>query len=566
MRATSFFVLGLACALALPAAANADATATVLVENVHGASVDAQGRVHRFGAMLVDEGKVLALAADRAALQADPAAAARLPAARVHDGGGRYLLPGLIDAHGHLGNLGKLRTSLDLVGVASREDALARVRDYARAHAHDAWLLGRGWNEQLWPDKSLPTASQLDGVVADRPAWFRRVDGHAGWANHAALQAAGIDRDTPDPPGGRIERDARGEPTGVLVDGALDLLEQAIPERSDAQLAAGLDAALHELATVGLTGVGDPGIDRRTYGLYKQYADAGRLSTRIYALVGEVGEDFDAIAVDGPLRGYGRDRLQVNGVKLYADGALGSRGAALLAPYADAPGHSGLLFLPAEALAAKMEKAFAKGFQVGVHAIGDAGNRAVLDAFEQAYRAQPQARALHNRIEHAQVVALDDIARFRELDLVASMQPTHATSDMNMAEDRVGPERLRGAYAWRRFLDQGTRVAGGSDFPVESSNSFWGIHAAVTRQDHAGQPPGGWHPEQAMTRAEALRAFTLDAAYAVQAEARVGSLEPGKWADFVLVDRDLFSVPASDIWKLRVLETWVGGERVYAAP
>jgi len=539
------------------------AGAQTLVENVHGVTLDGHGALQHFQALLFDRGKVLGTGT-RASLAADPALAAALARARVVDGHGRYLLPGLIDAHGHVDNLGKLRLSADLVGSASLDDALARVRARATAHPEAPWVIGRGWNEQLWPDKKTPDAQQLDAVVADRPAWLRRVDGHAGWGNHAALRAAGIGRDTPDPPGGRIERDATGEPTGILVDAALDLLEQAIPPRSGAQLAASLDAALAEMASFGLTGVGDPGVDRRRVALYKRYADAGKLSTRVYALVDEVGEDFDAIAANGPLRGYGDGVLDVAGVKLYADGSLGSRGAALLAPYSDRPDMQGTLFMTPQVMAAKMDKAFAKGFQVAVHAIGDAGNRATLDAFEAAYKSQPQARALRNRIEHAQVVALADIPRFKSLDIIASMQPTHATSDKNMAEARIGHARMAGAYAWRRFLAQGTPVAGGSDFPVESVNPFFGLHAAITRQDHDNQPPGGWYPDQAMTRTEALRAFTLDAAHACGADDRVGTLEPGKYADFILVDRDYFKMPARDIWKMRVLETWLGGQRVYA--
>jgi predicted amidohydrolase YtcJ len=540
----------------------APAGAQTLVTNVHGATLDEQGRLQHFDALLFDQGRVLG-AGTRATLSADPTLADALKRATVIDGEGRYLLPGLIDAHGHVDNLGRLRSSADLVGTASEAEALGRIRAHAAAHPEAAWVLGRGWNEQLWTGKASPTAAELDAVVADRPAWMERVDGHAGWANHAALRAAGISRDTADPPGGRIERDAQGEPTGVLVDGALDLLVKVIPKPSDAELAAGLDAALAEMASVGMTGVGDAGINRRIDALYRRYADEGKLTTRIYALVDEVGDDFDAIAANGPLRGYGNGFLDVAGVKLYADGALGSRGAALLEPYSDRPGIKGLLFMTPEKMSAKMDKAFSKGFQVGVHAIGDAGNRATLDAFESSFRRHPRARALRNRIEHAQVVALSDIPRFKSLDIIASMQPTHATSDKNMAQDRIGAERLKGAYAWRRFLDQGTIVAAGSDFPVESTNPFWGIHAAVTRQDHEDQPPGGWHPEEAMTRQEALRAFTLDAAYACGADDRVGTLTPGKYADFILVDRDMFDVPASELWKLQVLQTWVGGKRVY---
>jgi predicted amidohydrolase YtcJ len=540
----------------------APAGAQTLVTNVHGATLDEQGRLQHFDALLFDQGRVLGTGT-RASLSADPGLVAALAKAQVVDGGGRYLLPGLIDAHGHVDNLGRLRSSADLVGTASETEALARIRAHAAAHPEATWVLGRGWNEQLWTGKASPTAAELDAVVADRPAWMERVDGHAGWANHAALRAAGITRDSVDPPGGRIERDAKGEPTGVLVDGALDLLVKVIPKPSDAELATGLDAALAEMASVGMTGVGDAGINRRIDALYRRYADEGKLSTRIYALVDEVGADFDAIAANGPTRAYGNGFLDVAGVKLYADGALGSRGAALLEPYSDRPAIKGLLFMTPEAMSAKMDKAFSKGFQVGVHAIGDAGNRATLDAFEASFQRHPQARKLRNRIEHAQVVALADIPRFKSLDIIASMQPTHATSDMNMAQDRIGAERLKGAYAWRRFLDQGTIVAAGSDFPVESTNPFWGIHAAVTRQDHANQPPGGWHAEEAMTRTEALRAFTLDAAYACGADDRVGTLTPGKYADFILVDRDMFEVPASELWKLQVLQTWVGGKRVY---
>jgi len=560
MRAIPSVLLGLLLALASP-----PSRAQFLLENVHGATLDGGGRLQHFEAMLVADGKVLATGT-RASIAADPALASRLKSARVVDGKGRYLLPGLIDAHGHVNNLGKLRIQANLVGTTSLAEALLRIHEYAAAHPDDAWVLGRGWNEELWQPNRLPTAADLDAIVANRPAWFRRVDGHAGWGNHAALKAAGIDRNTPDPAGGRIERDARGEPTGVLVDAALDLLERAIPPLSKAQLAQALDAALAEMASVGLTGDGDPGIDRRRYALYKEYADAGKLSARIYALVDEVGADFDAISADGPLIGYGHDFLTVRAVKLYADGSLGSRGAALLEPYADAPGSRGSLFDTPAALTAKVEKAFGKGYQVGVHAIGDAANREALDAFAAAYKTHPQAIALRNRIEHAQVVALADIPRFQSLQVIASMQPTHATSDKNMAQERIGAERLQGAYAWRRFLEQGTRIAAGSDFPVESTNPFFGIHAAVTRQDHDNQPPGGWLPGQRMTVTEALRAFTLDAAYAQHAEGTQGSLEPGKWADFILVDQDIFSVAPELLWKTKVLETWVGGERVYPRP
>ena len=489
--------------------------------------------------------------------------AGRSANAAVIDGRGSTLLPGLIDAHGHVMNLGANLQQANLVGTQSLDAALSKVKTYAAAHPTNPWILGRGWNQVIWNLGRFPTAKELDAVIADRPALLERVDGHATWANSRAMAIAGIDKNTPDPVGGRIERDARGNPTGVFIDAASNLLLAKVPPATPQQLAAALDAALAEMASVGLTGVGDAGIDRGTFALYKRYADEGRLTARLYAMIGGTDADFDAISKDGPLIGYGRDFLTVRSVKLYADGALGSRGAAMHAPYSDQSGNSGLLFNTPDELTAMIGKALGRGFQVNVHAIGDRANTDVLDGFAAAYRLHG-GQNLRNRVEHAQVVALADIPRFVPLDLIASMQPTHATSDMNMAEDRIGAERLQGAYAWQRFLKQGTRLAGGSDFPVESSNPFFGLHAAVTRQDHDGKPPGGWFPEQALSATEALRAFTLDAAFAAHAEKTQGTLEPGKWADFILVDRDIFSVDPGSIWSTQVLETWVGGKRVYA--
>ncbi|MEZ5521969.1 MAG: amidohydrolase [Dokdonella sp.] len=532
--------------------------ASLLVDHVNGYTLDSAGELQRFEALLIDDGKVVATGS-HAEL------AKRAGKAPVIDAKGRTLLPGLIDAHGHVMGLGAMTLQADLTGTTSLDDALARVKAFAAGHADAAWVLGRGWNQVTWKLGRFPTASELDAVVAGRPVLLRRIDGHAAWANTAAMKLAGIDRDTKDPSGGRIERDAEGNPTGVFVDGAIELVASRVPEPTPSQREQALTEALKQMASVGLTGVADAGIDRQTYALYRQFADQGKLSARIYAMIGGTGEDFDGISKDGPLIGYGHDFLTVRSVKLYADGALGSRGAALLAPYADDPHNTGLLFNTPDALTAMIGKALGKGYQVCVHAIGDKANREVLDSFAAAYKTAG-GKELRNRIEHAQVVALDDIPRFVDLDLIASMQPTHATSDMNMAEDRVGPERIKGAYAWRRFLEQGTRIAGGSDFPVESPNPFFGLHAAVTRQDHEGHPPGGWYPDQALTVTEALRAFTLDAAYAAHQEKTLGTLETGKWADFILVDQDIFTINPKKIWSTRVLETWVGGHRVYDRP
>ena len=547
--------LQLLLALALSATPSLHA-AKLLIHNVNGYTLNSTGKLQRFEALLVDDGKVVATGSDKVLRK-------RAASATLVDGKGRSLLPGLIDAHGHVLGLGTMKMQADLTGTSSLEAALQVIKAYAAAHASDPWLLGRGWNQVAWKLGRFPTAAELDSVLADRPVWLERVDGHAGWANSAALKLAGIDKTSKDPVGGRIERDAAGNPTGVLVDAAMELLSAKIPMPTSVQNAAALDGALAEMASVGLTGVADAGIDRATFALYKRYADAGKLSARIYAMISGTGAEFDAISKGGPLLGYGNDFLTVRSVKLYADGALGSRGAALLAPYADAAGNRGLLFNSQDALTAMFGKALAGGYQVCVHAIGDQANRQALDSFAAAYQAHGGAQ-LRNRIEHAQVVALSDIPRFSKLKLIASMQPTHATSDMNMAEDRVGAERIKGAYAWQRFLKQGTRIAAGSDFPVESANPFFGLHAAVTRQDHADAPPGGWYPKQALSVSEALRAFTLDAAYAAHAEKTLGTLEPGKWADFILVDQDIFAIKPAQIWSTKVLETWVAGKRVYA--
>ena len=544
--------------LALLALAPAVQAADLLVDNVNGYTLDSHGKLQHFQALLVDQGKVVATGS-HAEL------ASRAGDAKVIDGHGKTLLPGLIDAHGHVLELGYARNNVDLAGTKSLDEALAKVKAYAAAHPEAKWILGSGWNQEIWKLGRFPTAKELDAAVADRPVWLSRVDGHAGWANSAAIKLAGVDKASKDPNGGRIERDAGGNPTGVFVDGATALIDAKVPPPTPQQKAAALDTALAEMASVGLTGVGDAGIDLANYELYRQYADQHKLTARIYAMIRGTGDDFDTISKDGPLIGYGNDFLTVRAVKLFADGALGSRGAAMLAPYSDDPHNRGLLFLKPAELTAEIGKALGKGYQVAVHAIGDHANREVLDSYAAAYKTHPDGIARRNRVEHAQIVSLKDIPRFVPLQLIASMQPTHATSDMNMAEDRIGHERIKGAYAWQRFLKQGTIVAGGSDFPVESPNPFYGLYSAITREDHAGQPPGGWYPDQDMTPAEALRAFTLDAAYAEHAEKTLGTLEPGKWADFILIDHDIFKDPASKIWSTKVLQTWVGGKQVYAA-
>jgi hypothetical protein len=534
----------------LLAAASADARTVVV--NANGYTLDELGRMLRFSGLVVgDDGRVERL------LKAGDVP----PEGETVDAGGRTLLPGLVDAHGHVMGLGFMAVQLDLADTTSLDDALARIAAHANANPEAKWIVGRGWNQVTWGLDRFPTASELDIAVADRPVWLQRVDGHAGWANSAALKAGRLSAATSDPAGGRIERDGDGAPAGVLVDAAMDLVARHVPKPTPAESEVALAKALSLMSAAGLTGVGDAGVDVETYALYRRFAEQGRLTVRIAAMAAGMDE-LNKIAPAGPTGWQFGDRLSLNAVKLYADGALGSRGAALIEPYSDAPEQSGLLFVDGAKLRNMIASATMRGFQVNLHAIGDRANREALDAFADVAR-MGQAGGRH-RIEHAQVIAPDDISRFGTLGIIASVQPTHATSDKAMAEDRVGPDRIKGAYAWATLARAGARLAGGSDFPVEPASPFFGIHAAVTRQDRSGSPAGGWYADEAMTRTQAFAAFTTGAAFANLAERDTGALMPGKWADFILVDRDIFEVPASDIWKTAVLETWVAGSRVFS--
>jgi predicted amidohydrolase YtcJ len=529
------------------------ATADTAVHNITGYTSTDDG---------MREFSVLVFGADgRIVATGDEDLLAGIPEDERIDGDGLFILPGLTDAHAHVYSQGFLGVSLNLLGAPSVEDAAQSIREFA-AQRRTGWILGRGWNQVLWPVKEFPTAADIDAVVDDRPVWLRRIDGHAAWANSKALEIAGIDADTPDPVGGKIIRDANGDATGVLVDTAMELVEKHIPVPTRSEMRETYDVAVDSLLALGLTGVHDAGISKTEAEVYMSMADDGELGMRIYAMLSDTGANLDAFPE--PIRAYGNDHLDIAAVKIYADGALGSRGAAMIEPYHDDPENRGLPFHTQQQLDGFVQKANRKGFQVGVHAIGDLGNDMVLDAFERAQGGKPSP--LRNRVEHAQIIALEDIPRFSELGVIASMQPVHATSDMNMAEDRVGPDRILGGYAWRRLLDSGAVIASGSDFPVELPNPFLGLYAAVTRQDRAGMPENGWYADQAMTRAEALHSYTLAAAYAAHQEDRLGSLERGKWADFIVVDRDYFEIPASEIDEIRVLQTWVGGKLVYEAP
>ncbi|WP_116091053.1 amidohydrolase [Sphingomonas crusticola] len=524
-----------------------------LVDNVNGYTIDAQGNLERFNGLLIGrDGRV-------AKLLHDGEARPERPDFRL-DGQRRTLLPGLNDAHGHISGLGFQALSLDLTETTTLEDAQRKLQRYAAEHETPAWIRGGGWNQEKWKLGRFPTAADLDPFTKDRPALLERVDGHAILANSAAMAAAGITARTQDPPGGRIERDAKGSPTGLFVDAARALVEKAaplpLPRERDAAIAKAQDILIAD----GVTATSDMGTDVNDWESMRRLGDAGRLRVRITSY----GMGVDAvltIAGSQPTPWLYDGRLRMIGVKLYADGALGSRGAWLKQPYSDMSNTRGLQFLDDAKIKNLMSRAAMDGFQVAVHAIGDAANAQVLDAIEELSATYEGDRRW--RIEHAQIIDPADLPRFAKYKVVASMQPTHATSDHIMAVKRLGPGRLKGAYAWKTMLDNHVTLAFGSDYPVENPNPFPGMADAVTREDAAGDPPGGFLPEEKISLTQALAAFTTGAAYAAKAEDRIGSLTPGHFADFILLDRDPFQIDSRALRETKVLETWIGGVRAW---
>ncbi len=548
MRRTAGFLLHAFCFLA----AGPLIAATGGIVNAHIHSLDAERS--QAEAMAWDEAGRIVYLGDAEGL------AEAYPDLNPEDLEGRVVLPGLIDAHGHVMGLGLARLQADLVGAESIHEVIDRLREHAQNLPDEAWLTGRGWDQTRWEGREFPSATDLDEAFPDRPVYLVRVDGHAAWVNSAAMEHATEDLSGEwQPQGGNIHRDDEGEPTGILIDTAMPYVADAMPEPTGEERELALDLALSEIARYGLTGVHDMGTSLADFMQFKRRDEAGELTVRIHAMADGDDEMLKWLCDNEPWTG---ERLTARGVKFYTDGALGSRGAALLADYSDEPGNSGLLFHSDEQLQAQVDRAMRCDLQLGIHAIGDAANRQVIEALIAGQAGFPDNPGRH-RVEHVQIIAVEDIPRMDEHDIIASMQPIHATSDMRWAEDRVGANRLAGAYAWQRMHDAGVHLALGSDFPVEPVNPWLGIYAAVTRQDLDGSPDGGWLPDQRLSVDEALRGFTLDAAFAGFSEHHTGSLESRKYADFIVIDADPYKVESADLAEIKVLQTVVGGERVF---
>jgi predicted amidohydrolase YtcJ len=545
----------------LPTPALADG----IVDNVNGITIAEGGRVIRFKAILVDkDGRVTRLVPageeppklSRKELKKN--AGKPLYEWRT-DMGGKTLLPGFVDAHGHVIELGFGALSLDLSEAKSLDEAKARITSYIAANPDRKWVLGRGWNQEVWGLGRFPTAADLDSVSAGHPIWLSRADGHAGWANTAAMKEAGVTAATVSPAGGRIEKTGSA-PSGVFVDAAQALVDKVVPQPLPKERDAAFLTAQNILLKYGVTAVADMGTTLDDWLSYRRMADIGALRVRImgYALGVETA---GRIGGKGPTPWLYDDRLRLGGVKLYADGALGSRGAWLKKPYADAPGQTGLGFLTDTQLQNQMSRAAMDGFQVAVHAIGDKADEQVLDAIQVESETYTGDRRW--RIEHAQIVDPIDLPRFGKFGTIASMQPVHQTSDRTMAEARLGPERLTGAYAWKSMLTNGSKLAFGTDFPVEKPDPFATWAAAFTRTGADGQPQGGWQPQERITREQAWWAMTGAAAYAGFAETKFGALAPGQRADFIIVDRDPMLIGPGELRSTQVLQTWIGGKKAF---
>ena len=529
------------------------ALASTVIENIEGISIDSDGTVQRFGGMVIDDGGRVLQLLERG--EKPPRTDYRV------DGEGRVVVPGFIDSHVHVMGTGLGLLVLDLSETNSLDEALSRIAAYAAAYPDRPWIVGRGWNQERWGLGRYPTAAELDSVVSDRPVWLERVDGHAGWANSAALRASGVTAQSADPSGGRIERVAGSRaPEGVLIDNAMPLVSGKVPPPLPEDRDLALYRAQELFIRNGITAVADMGTSIEDWMTFRRAGDIGSLRLRIAAYAASLPEML-LIGGTGPTPWLYDGRLRLNGIKVYLDGALGSRGALLKQPYSDAPGTSGLPIQSGTQLRNIISRASLDNFQVAIHAIGDAANAEALQAIEELSGDYPGQRRW--RIEHAQIVDPADITRFGELGVIASMQPSHQTSDRQMAEARLGPDRLAGAYAWRSIAATGAPLVFGSDVPVEYPDPLEGLAIAISRTDSDGQPFGGWQPQEAVSREQALASYTVTGAYAAYAEGRFGRLDTGLMADFVVLDRDPLMASPEELRQMKVLETWIGGQKVY---
>ena len=554
-------LLAALAALALPV----PAMASGVIDNVNGIALDASGKVVRFRALLIDdEGKVEKLLPGR---YEDPPRKKKLKKGESWpkgpdfklDGAGKTLIPGLIDAHGHVMDMGLAFITLDLSGTGSLSEAQARIRAYAAANPARKWIIGTGWNQESWGLGRFPTAADLDAAVSDVPVWLEHADGHAGWANSLAMRAANVTATAKAPPGGRIEM-AGGKPSGLFVDKAMDLIQKAAPPPAPKDRDIALEKAQQALLANGVTGIADMGTSIEDWQAFRRSADRGALRVRIisYAL----GLDnMVMIAGPEPTPWLYDDHLRMGGLNLVLDGALASRGAWLKTGYADAPGQRGMELIPSTQLRNMMSRAAMDNFQIAVDAVGDAANSELLDAITELSQTYKGDRRW--RIEQAQIVDPSDLPRFGQNGIVASMQPARAVADGRMATARLGEARISGAYAWKAMLDNRVPLTFGSDVPTETPNPFVGMAVAMSREDGAGRPTGGWMPQQRVSFEAALDGYTRQAAFAGFAEQRFGSLIPGQRADFVIIDRDISVSRPADIRATQVLETWIGGKRVY---
>jgi predicted amidohydrolase YtcJ len=519
----------------------------------------------RAEAVVATDGRITFVGTTEEALKRAPSGAQRV------DLEGKTVLPGLTDAHAHLSGIGFRELEFNLEDTASLTALKARLKERSAQTKAGDWLTGRGWIESRWTPAVFPTRQDLDAVVSDRAVVLGRADGHALVANSLALKRAGIDRNTPNPAGGSILKDAvTGEPTGMLVDDAMELVHRLIPPHTDADLMKAIETGAQRSERLGWTQLQIAGNSWREMELICQLHEQGRIKLRLYNAINGPGADAQRLLKQGAsIDGCG-GRLTVRGIKVYIDGALGSRGAALLEPYSDSPGNTGLLVNKPEILSALFVQALKRGIQIETHAIGDRGNRIMLDLYEKAFATVPAKERLvaepRWRIEHAQVISPTDIPRFAKLHVIASMQPSHAIGDLFFAPQRLGPARLPGAYAWRSLLDSGAVVAAGTDAPVEKGDPRIEFYAAVTRRSLDGFANDDWHLEQRVSRDEALRMMTRSPAFAAFQENERGSIEVGKQADFSVFSADLMRIPEPQILKATVVLTIIGGEIVYSAP